>query len=113
MKQRYFPVRDAFLKQRQMAKRRGIEFQFEFEQWMKWWEDNLGPDWLSMRGCRRGQYVMSRPGDVGPYHPDNVKCVLSTVNNLERNKRLGPEHMSRMRAAIGPRKSRYDKKSDR
>lgn len=74
----------AYNDHKQSAKKRGIDFQFTLEQWIKWWEDNLGSDWFSLRGRKRGQYVMARCQDKGSYHPDNVGCVTNTVNHLER-----------------------------
>jgi len=66
------PQRRAYLGQKYGAKNRGIEFHFTFEEWAKWWENHLGPNWFKMRGTKRGQYVMARKGDKGSYHPNNV-----------------------------------------
>ncbi len=75
----------AFAQQRRDARKRGIVFNFEFEQWENWWEINLGPNWFTLRGHRKGQYVMARLGDVGAYHPDNVKCITAEENHHEAN----------------------------
>src|SRR6267154_316698 len=32
------------------AKRRGIDFDFSYIEWIRWWRQHLGPDWLSKRG---------------------------------------------------------------
>lgn len=61
------PHRQAFNNQRCNAKKRGIEWDFSFESWMEWW----GPD-IERRGCRSGNLVMARQGDVGAYTPANV-----------------------------------------
>jgi len=53
--------------QKQNAKQRGIEFQFTYEEWIKWW----GSD-IDKRGRGKDNLVMARKGDTGPYHPDNV-----------------------------------------
>ncbi len=66
------------------AKKRQIEFYFTFEEWVLWWENNLGIDWLQKRGRKCGQYVMARKGDKGPYHPDNVECITCTNNNIDQ-----------------------------
>jgi hypothetical protein len=75
--------RELFRNQRWHAQRRGIEFLFTFEEWLAWWETNLGPNWQQMRGKTRGKYVMARRGDRGPYRPDNVKCILAQANTKE------------------------------
>lgn len=75
--------------QRGVAKARNIDFQFTFEEWVSWWEANLGPDWMKLRGRRRDQFVMSRCNDVGPYVGWNVRCILSIDNYEEAHpKRL-------------------------
>lgn len=72
-----------YIKYRMAAKHaaiRGIEWQFTYEQWVAWWERHLGPKWLEKRGPRKGQYIMGRKGDEGPYHSDNVYCVTAEGN---------------------------------
>lgn len=78
--------------QRQSAQRRGIEFLFTFEEWVKWWEGNLGPDWMEKRGRHNGQYQMARNGDKGPYVGWNVKCLLAEDNNRQRAAAKGVKH---------------------
>lgn len=71
--------RRAYFAQRRLAKSRSIEWLFEsFEQWLDWW----GPD-IVHRGRRRGQLVMARYNDTGPYHPDNVRKITSGDNVRE------------------------------
>jgi len=65
------------------AGRRNIPFEFSFEEWRKWWEDHLGPDWIKLRGNKPNQYHMARYGDKGPYKADNVKCVTARENRKE------------------------------
>jgi hypothetical protein len=74
-----------FAQHRRDSKKRKIEFNFSFEEWCVWWEANLGPDWFRKRGSKRGQYVMARLGDKGPYNPKNVKCITSEGNHIEGN----------------------------
>jgi len=62
------------------AKSRDIEFFFTYEEWLAWWVEQLGPEWKSLRGRKRGQYVMARFGDKGPYLKDNVKCITHGQN---------------------------------
>jgi len=75
-----------FIEHKYAARRRGIDFKFTFEEWVAWWEMHLGPDWLEKRGCKKGQYVMARNGDVGPYETRNVKCITCQDNNGENTK---------------------------
>lgn len=83
------PVRAAWRGHKFNSIDRGIEFHFSFEEWVKWWEDELGPDWFKKRGCRSGQFVMARKKDKGPYAPWNVKCVTQASNHAEYNARNG------------------------
>ncbi len=75
---------DRYLAQAAHCRTRGIPFEFGPLEWIAWWEEHLGPDWLQKRGRKRGQYVMARLGDKGPYSPINVKCILSEDNCSER-----------------------------
>lgn len=72
-----------FSYQKHTAKRRGISFEFTFEDWATWWEENAGPNWSSLRGCLAGQLVMARYGDKGPYARGNVKCIRMSENLSE------------------------------
>lgn len=65
------------------SKIRKIPFNFTKTEWILWWETNLGFDWHQLRGTKRGQYVMARIGDTGPYAEWNVKCILNTENTKE------------------------------
>lgn len=62
------------------AKGKGVGFDFTFEEWCEWWIDHLGPDWLGKRGKSRGQYVMARFEDKGPYASWNVECIKHEQN---------------------------------
>lgn len=77
-------VLELYENQKRHALNRGIEFQFSLDEWATWWEENLGNDWQKKRGRRRGQFVMARNGDKGPYAPGNVRCILCTDNQKEQ-----------------------------
>ena len=62
------------------AKSRGIEWLFTFETWREMWEKS--GKW-EQRGAGKGKYVMSRPGDKGPYSPDNVVIKTHSENVIE------------------------------
>jgi hypothetical protein len=81
-------MKEAYRVQKGNARDRGIKFEFTYAEWVAWWEEQLGPDWAKLRGCKKHQYVMARRGDKGPYHPTNVKCITAKQNHLERNRRL-------------------------
>lgn len=84
--------------QKQHAKRRGIEWQFTVDTWIAWWGDDI-----TKRGSRKGQLVMARYNDEGPYHPDNCRKITTEKNTLEarRNGRgFFQSHTEEARAKI-------------
>ncbi len=85
-------IRRAFKAQVDSSKQRGIVFNFTFEEWIKWWKQQLGPDWFKMRGKRKHQYCMARFKDEGPYEPGNIRCILSGANVSERKLIWGENH---------------------
>lgn len=74
------PLREKYHSHKKDAARRGILFLLSFEEWLKIWIDSGR---LSERGCRKGQYVMARYGDVGPYAVDNVRITTVEENSDE------------------------------
>lgn len=63
------------------AKQRGIAFEFTLDEWWAWWRTD---DRWTRRGSRGpDQLVMARHGDVGPYSPDNVRCITAAENLRE------------------------------
>ena len=92
------PIRKQFSMQRCHAKYRGIDFEFTFEEWVAFWEAS---GHFHERGREKGQYVMSRYGDVGPYSPSNVFIQVNADNsrdackgksNLKNNGRVLPKY---------------------
>ena len=63
---------------RSCALERNIEWHFTFDTWIEWWGEDI-----FKRGSKRGQLVMARYGDVGPYHPDNVRKATKLENDRE------------------------------
>lgn len=59
------------------ARRRGIDWQFTFEEWVTVWERSGKAD---QRGRGKGCYVMARHGDTGPYSASNVSIILFEQN---------------------------------
>ncbi len=84
----------AYCMQKHDAKRRNIQFELSFDEWMKVWEDS---GHLLERGRKRGQYVMARFGDSGPYAVWNVK-IIKTEENLREWERT-PVDAARLHAA--------------
>ncbi len=60
------------------AKRRGIEFEFTFDEWKTWWFDT--GKW-ELRGRKAGCFQMCRTNDVGPYSLANVYCDTIEANS--------------------------------
>jgi hypothetical protein len=85
MKRRWLPeyrrLYEAYDAQRGIATRRGIAWLFTFKTWLAKWRDS---GHLHERGRKLGQYVMSRPGDHGPYSVENTRIVLTSENHAEK-----------------------------
>jgi hypothetical protein len=63
---------------KQCAKQRGIDWQFTYATWTAWWSEDI-----TKRGPYKGQLVMARHNDVGPYHPNNVRKATCQENGRE------------------------------
>lgn len=74
-------ARTAFSLQRGGAKQRGISFEFTLEEWWTWWQTDNRWERRGSRGPE--QLVMARRGDVGPYSPNNVRCITAAENIRE------------------------------
>jgi hypothetical protein len=87
-----------FTRHKANAKRRGVPFEIEFEEWLHFWGDKLGnPD-----------YVMCRPGDEGPYAWWNVYIGTKADNLMDMLgwRRGGPRiPQPDWDAILGPAKS--------
>jgi hypothetical protein len=81
-------VTAAYRRQRNNADRRGIAWLFTFATWLAVWRES---GLLHMRGRRKGQYVMARFGDVGPYAPHNV-CIKPAEENVSEAQTGRPRH---------------------
>ena len=69
-----------FSKHKARAKQDNIEFKFTFEQWWDIWQQS--GHWEN-RGKCKGQYCMSRYGDLGAYEIGNVFIQLTTQNTKD------------------------------
>lgn len=73
-------LRKDFNSQRYAARRRGIAWELTFDDWLDVW---INSGRLAEKGRRKGQYVMSRRGDAGPYAIGNVFIQLCEHNSQE------------------------------
>lgn len=71
---------EAYQSQARKARRRGVGFTISFEEWRAWW---LVDDRWSNRGLKRGQFVMARKGDAGPYDLSNIYLATSEQNQAD------------------------------
>jgi hypothetical protein len=76
-----------YTEQKRRAGTRNIDWNFTYESWLAWWSDDL-----EKRGRKKGQLVMARYGDVGPYSPENVRKATAEENIIE-------SHLGRKRPA--------------
>jgi len=85
-----------YLDHKYNANKRGIDFHFTYEEWIQWWGDDI-----LKRGHCKGNLVMSRYGDVGPYHPDNVfkNTQEQNISDGHKGKTLSEETKAKMSAA--------------
>ena len=69
------PKRAAFIEHRGNATRRGIEFQFTFEDWTEWWGEDF-----NKQGLGRDDLCMCRNGDEGAYELGNIYKATRSQN---------------------------------
>lgn len=93
------------------ALNRGVPCLFTFEEWTKVWFDS---GHIHERGYYKGQYVMARFGDKGPYVADNVRiCTVeenlaeswsrpefrAKISRVHKGKYVSPETREKIRQA--------------
>lgn len=98
----YTPHEAAFMRQKASSKRRGIEWNLSFDEWLTVWIESGE---LANRGSCKGQFVMARVQDAGPYEVGNVEIKTCSKNisfsNTQRwqdRQRIKEKPMSRKRA---------------
>lgn len=64
------------------AKKRCVVFSLTFFDWVIIW---VSSGHFHERGVKRGQYVMARFNDVGPYSVENVEIILCEQNHADGN----------------------------
>jgi hypothetical protein len=84
--------KDKYRDHKRGATARGINFLLTFDEWWNIWQQS---GYWDKRGCKKGQYCMSRIGDIGPYIVGNVFIQTHRQNILDcqnRNKfKTGPQ----------------------
>jgi hypothetical protein len=91
------PYFGKFIGHAKRAARRGIPFLLTYSEWLRIWIDS---GHLDERGPYRGQYVMARFGDKGPYAVGNVKIVTVEANVSEGRSGKIHSEASRRRMSI-------------
>jgi hypothetical protein len=78
------------------AKSRNISFNFTFDEWLNFWIES--GHWEE-RGNKKGQYVMSRKNDIGPYELGNVYIQLGEQNlkDIVRTEEMNKHHSEMMK----------------
>lgn len=79
----------AYSRHKSQAKQRGIPFLLTFEEWATLW---LESEKWEQRGRRKGQYVMARFGDMGPYEVGNVHICTCQENNTAQARYARARH---------------------
>lgn len=95
--------RKAYAAQERGAKRRGIAWEFSFEEWLSWWGDDI-----DRRGSREFQLQMQRNQDAGPYAAWNVRNGrprqnVATATAMAQNRKsvkAAAEHQARLDAMM-------------
>lgn len=87
--------REKYLDQKKQAKQRNIPWLFNYITWWRIW--CRSGKWKK-RGIYKGCFVMSRPGDKGPYAPWNVEIIRCERNHREGN--LGRKCSTRTKAIM-------------
>ncbi len=73
-------MKKKFEQHKRNAKRRNIQFDLSFEEWVQTWLDALGPDWAEKRGKGKNKFCMARVRDSGPYKIGNVYITTNEQN---------------------------------
>ena len=84
-----YPMLAAYDRHKSQAKTRNIAFLLTFEEWTTIWLES--GKW-EQRGRRKGQYVMARFGDVGPYEIGNVHICTCQENNAAQARYARARH---------------------
>ena len=103
-------AKQRYNEQKYRATSRGIDFQLTFDDWWNIWQQS--GKW-EQRGCRKGQYVMSRIGDTGAYSFNNVFIQLHEMNakDGQSGKKLSTTHIQSIKQTMVGNKHGSKKRS--
>lgn len=92
-------MKSKFYEHRQNARRRNIEFNLTYDEWMNIW---IQSGYWEQRGRAKGKYVMCRNNDIGPYAVGNVYIGLMEVNAGEARSgdKSNKIHVEKIRQAL-------------
>jgi hypothetical protein len=76
-------LKQAYISQKYLAKKRKIEFLLTFQEWYDIW---LQSGKFHLRGRRSNEYCMGRHNDIGPYAVNNVSIITNHENCSFANK---------------------------
>lgn len=100
-------LRTAYNTQYRNSKRRGIEFNMSFEEWLTIW---LYSGKLHLRGKNPGQFCMGRIGDKGAYEVGNVEIISIEQNthdgHIGKKKKLS--HRKKLKAHLATMRKRVE-----
>ncbi len=82
-------VLDAFERHQRGAGYRGIPFHFTFEQWCRWWEDNLGADWFELSKHTSKLNVVNSFSHRDSSHRQGTHFMMTGHYNPERTTTSG------------------------
>ena len=92
-------AKEAYWAQKANAKARGKDWKFTLEEWISWWEEKLGANWLEKRGTKTGSHYQSiKRGkswkhvtkDLGPAHRNKIGAPRKVkIPKPRKNRRIG------------------------
>lgn len=100
------PLRLAWHRQKESAKKRGIGFDISFDDWLDVWNQSGK---LHLRGKKAGCYCMMRRNDMGAYVKDNVTIGAVSENIREANKKNWGKKKHYPKTTLPPLARLYEK----
>jgi hypothetical protein len=105
-----------YASQKSSAKRRGIEWQLTFDQWIEWWGEDV-----ERRGVGHNCLQMQRFGDKGPYAIGNIKkgyprdnrATWARVNENKKTAKAAKDREQWVEALMGMAAQRMDSSIDK
>jgi|SRR6188472_2718416 hypothetical protein len=92
------PEMNAYTTHKHHAKLRDVPFLLTFDEWCTIWRESGK---FTERGHCKGQYVMARTGDAGPYAVGNVRIATVSDNHAEAWELKPDRHRHRRKLSHG------------